>query len=152
MVCYFFISSILIFLFYAAKWNYSVLHSYRLKIADCFVLKDNLPRKVLVGTLRNLLSSLVFSLLLSWVLIEIYANFDFGNLIFYSTSLVLTIYLYNFVRKKYGREITPEVLDYLGVKWLPLVVAFFTSLLYSVYLINTISLGVFTRSFPKRLR
>jgi hypothetical protein len=143
MLCFVLLLPILCFVFYSAWLNYRVIHTYKVKVATCFVLKENLIRKLLVGTLKIFFHTLAFSLLLVWTLLEIYADFGLGNFLFYFLNAVSTIYIYHLLRKRYQDEIPAEVFNYLAINWLPFLVALVTSFPYSVYLINTITLSGF---------
>jgi hypothetical protein len=101
------------------------------------VKKENIFRKILIGKFRLFFYSLAFSFVWGFSLLSFSLNFKLAVFIYFLANIGIIILFFLLLHKKIEAETSDVVSDYIFTYWIPLVVAFLTSLPYSIYLFYT---------------
>jgi phage-related holin len=123
--------------------NFFIGYLYRQRLADCiFPKKRGFLRNIfVVHPLELYFTSILWAIASAFTFLEFFVSpkpFKVFYLFFVSAFVT---YLYFRLRGKLLNYTTPPVADYLLLRYLPLLVSFFGTFLYAVYLYNSSTVG-----------
>ena len=131
-MCFFQILLVSFVLYIATLVNFFPQYRYRKRVADCFLLKENLIKKYLRGALTTFLSSFAVALSFIWILFNAVVSWKKIALVYFLAVTVLTLLLHFRLRRFLNAQVPQEVADYVSFKLLPVAVTVFTIVPYAV--------------------